>query len=56
MVDEELGKTGWSVQDLAGCPNGDPRELLRMAARLRQETTMALAWIRASQSGACRDA
>ncbi len=44
IVHEELGKLGWSVQDLAGRPKGDPRKL-RIAGRLRRETTMTLAWI-----------
>lgn len=38
------GKLGWSVQDLAGRRKRDPRQW-RIAARLRQETTMAPAWI-----------
>jgi hypothetical protein len=44
IVQEELGRLGWSVQDLAGRPKGDPRKL-RIAGRLRKETTMTLAWI-----------
>jgi hypothetical protein len=32
------------VQDLTGHPNGDARKV-RIAARLRQETTMTLEWI-----------
>ena len=41
---EESGKLGWAVQDLAGHPQGDARKL-RIAERLRRETTMTLAWI-----------
>jgi hypothetical protein len=52
IVQEELGRLGWSGQDLAGRPKGDARKV-RIAARLRQETTMTLAWIaRRLQMGA----
>jgi len=44
LVQEELGRLGWSGQNLAGRPKGDARKV-RIAARLRQETTMTLAWI-----------
>ena len=44
IVPEELGKLGWGVQDLAGRPKGDDRKV-KIAERLRRETTMTLAWI-----------
>jgi hypothetical protein len=44
IVQEELGKLGWGVSELAGCPKGDARKV-RIAERLRRETTMTLAWI-----------
>jgi hypothetical protein len=39
VVQEELGKLGWDVADLAGRPKGDARKV-RIAERLRRETTM----------------
>ena len=44
MVWEELGKLSWGVEDLAGRPKGDARRV-KIAARLRRETTMTLEWI-----------
>jgi len=44
IVQEELGKLGWGVSELAGRPKGDARKV-RIAERLRRETTMTLAWI-----------
>jgi hypothetical protein len=44
IVQEELGKLGWGMPDLAGRPKGDARKV-RIAERLRRETTMTLAWI-----------
>ena len=44
IVREELERLGWSVQDLEGRPKGDGRKVT-IAARLRRETTMTLAWI-----------
>jgi len=38
------GKLGWGMPDLAGRPKGDARKV-RLAERLRRETTMTLAWI-----------
>jgi len=47
IVQEELGALGWSGQDLQGRRKSDPQKV-RIAARLRRETTMTLDWI-----GAC---
>ena len=44
LVREELGKLGWEEADLAERRKGDPGKV-RIARRLRQETTMTLAWI-----------
>jgi putative transposase len=44
ILQEELERLGWGAQDLAGRPKGDARKV-RIAARLRKETTMTLAWI-----------
>ena len=44
IVREELGRLGGGVQDLTGCPKRDARKV-RIAERLRRETTMTLAWI-----------
>ena len=40
----ELKRMHWSATDLKKRPKGDPRKV-RIAARLRQETTMTLKWI-----------
>ena len=44
LVREELAKLGWQEADLAERRKGDPGKV-RIARRLRQETTMTLAWI-----------
>ncbi len=41
---EELGAMHWTEQDLLGRRKGDPQKV-RIAARLRRETTMTLEWI-----------
>lgn len=43
-VREELRRLRWSEDDLARRRKGDPGKV-RIAGRLRQETTMMLAWI-----------
>jgi hypothetical protein len=44
VLDEELARLGWTDQDLQGHRKGDGRKV-RIAAPLRRETTMTLAWI-----------
>jgi hypothetical protein len=44
IAEEELTALGWSAQDLQGRPKSDPQKV-RIAARLRRETTMTLEWI-----------
>jgi putative transposase len=44
LVREELAKLGWEASDLAQRRKGDPGKV-RIARRLRQETTMTLGWI-----------
>ena len=44
IIREELEALGWGAHELAGRRKGDP-EKLRVATRLRRETTMTLAWI-----------
>jgi REP element-mobilizing transposase RayT len=44
IAQEELGALGWSEQDLQGRRKSDPQKV-RIAARLRRETTMTLDWI-----------
>ena len=44
LVREELATLGWDEGELARRRKGDP-EKVRIARRLRQETTMTLAWI-----------
>lgn len=44
LVREELKKLFWTEQDLTQRRKGDPGKV-RIARRLRQETTMTLAWI-----------
>jgi len=44
LVREELGKLDWKETDLAQRRRGDPGKV-RIARRLRAETTMTLAWI-----------
>jgi hypothetical protein len=41
---EEHSVLGWSALDLQGRRKGDPQKV-RIAARLRRETTMTLQWI-----------
>lgn len=43
LVREELAKLGWKEADLTQRRKGDPGKV-RIARRLRQETTMTLAW------------
>jgi putative transposase len=44
LVNEELAKLKWDERELSERRKGDP-EKVRIARRLRQETTMTLAWI-----------
>jgi hypothetical protein len=44
IAQEELDMLGWSPLDLQGHRKGDPQKV-RIAARLRRETTMTLEWI-----------
>ena len=44
LVREELKKLGWQEGDLAKSRKGAPAKV-RIARRVRQETTMTLAWI-----------
>ena len=44
IVEQELKGLRWSAQDLERHRKGDGRKL-RIARRLREETTMTLAWI-----------
>jgi hypothetical protein len=44
LLREELERLGWSAEHLAARRKGDP-EKLRIAQRLRRETTMTLGWI-----------
>ena len=46
LLQQELAALGWSTSDLEGRRKGDPQKL-RIACRLRRETTMTLAWISA---------
>jgi hypothetical protein len=46
ILRQELEILGWSCQDLERRRKGDSRKL-RIAARLRRETTMTLEWIAA---------
>ena len=41
---EELRRAGWTAKTLEHKPKGDPTKV-KIAQRLRQETTMTLAWI-----------
>lgn len=43
-MQEELQNLGWTETDLTQRRKGDPGKV-RIARRLRQETTMTLAWI-----------
>ena len=44
LVRGEMDRIGWTDEELRGAPKGDKRKV-RMAARLRGETTMSLKWI-----------
>jgi hypothetical protein len=44
IVEEELARLGWGNAELARRPKGDP-DKVRIARRLRAETTRTLAWI-----------
>ena len=44
IVREESATLRWDTPDLQSWRKGDPRKV-RIAARLRRETTMTLAWI-----------
>jgi len=44
LIREELKKLGWREEDLGKRPKAD-REKVRMALRLRRESTMTLGWI-----------
>jgi REP element-mobilizing transposase RayT len=44
LIKEELKVLGWRETDLEKRPKGDPAKV-RIALRLRQETTMTLAWV-----------
>ena len=44
MLAEELKRRGWAAGQLAARRKGD-REKLKIARRLRRETTMTLDWI-----------
>ena len=44
IAQEELDALGWSAQELQGRRKSDPQKV-RIAARLRRETTMTLEWI-----------
>jgi REP element-mobilizing transposase RayT len=44
LLDEELDKLGWTEADLAGRAKGDAQKV-RLAQRLRAETTIPLKWI-----------
>lgn len=46
IIDEELRRAVWTEADLARLKKGDPAKL-RMAGRLRAETTVTLQWIAA---------
>ena len=53
MLAEEVERRGWRTEELTGRRKGD-REKVRIARRLRKETTMTLDWIaeRLSMGGA----
>ena len=44
IAQEELNALGWSAEELQGRRKSDPQKI-RIAARLRHETTMTLEWI-----------
>ena len=43
-LEQELKKVGWRKEDLSRHRKGDPHKI-KMALRLRRETTMTLGWI-----------
>ena len=46
IAEAELEALGWTVKDLQGRRKSEPQEV-RIAARLRRETTLTLEWIAA---------
>lgn len=44
IIGEELGELGWAESDLLDQRKGDPRKVT-MAARLRGESTVTIAWV-----------
>ena len=44
LVGQALKKLGWKESDLTRLRKGEPKKV-KIALRLRQETTMTLAWI-----------
>jgi hypothetical protein len=46
LLQDEMGRMGWDKSALRHMSKGDERKV-RLAARLRQETTMSLKWIAA---------
>ena len=46
IAEAELEALGWTVKDLQGRRKSDPQKV-RIAARLRRETTVGLEWIAA---------
>ena len=44
LLSEELNERGWQAQQLCGLPKADP-EKLKIALRLRTETSVSLKWI-----------
>src|SRR5436190_10497368 len=44
IISEELARCGWTKEDLTATRKGDPKKL-KIALRLRRETTMTLSWI-----------
>ena len=44
LVEQALRKLGWKGSDLTKFPKGDPKKV-KIALRLRRETTMTLAWL-----------
>lgn len=44
LIDEALGKKGWTVEELKARPKGDPFKV-SLAAKLRAQTTVTVAWI-----------
>ena len=55
LVREELSRAGWSEKELAQRPKGD-KVKVKIALRLRQETTMTVAWIAERLQMGSRDA